>query len=150
MQKDKSPQQFYTVTVNLIGNGGKISQYTLPVSFICGFDETTEKDNVFEGISRFVYRYDESPPTPHIHSVDSFGEVIIRFNETMVPMASLRETEIGRTGRRLAADLDRLEVKGRASQTFQNFSRIHNSTFAMEDDVFPSLKVAILPADEES
>ena len=76
---EKHPQQFYSVTVNIGDKSGYFAQYSLKVGFRCGFDNKTEEDD-FKGVFDFEYRYDENPPTPFIHSINSFGEVRIRFN----------------------------------------------------------------------
>lgn len=111
--------------------------------------EVGTDQQVDDEADRFEYRYDENPPTPYIHSVDSFGEVRIRFNQTMAPRASLLKTEVRATGRRLL-DVNSLEVVGKASQTFSNFSRIHNSSFAVEGLTYPSVRIAVVPSDPEN
>lgn len=35
-----------------------------------------------------------NPPIPYIASIDQYGEVRVRFNETMQPSAALNETEL--------------------------------------------------------
>lgn len=77
-------------------------------------------------MSDFEFRYDMSPPTPYVYSVDSYGEVRVRFNQTMDPDAQFELTETGMGGRVLiddsseisGVDDDFLEVIGRASETF--------------------------------
>ena len=90
--KGATSKQFYTVTVSISDSNGITSQYSLRVSYQCGEGEEKSESEAWQETG-FVFRYDENPPTPYIYNVDSYGEVKIRFNQTMDPGAALIESE---------------------------------------------------------
>lgn len=69
----------------------------------------------------------------------------------MDPGAALRETEfrqnrrvLSRTDDANSDDDELVEISGRATETFQNFSMIHNHTFTTAEGLtFPSVKFAV-------
>ena len=99
----------------------------------------------------FVKRFDERPPTPKIYSISHFGEVRIRFNETMQLQAALNETELYKprnAGRRMAVDLG--EVHGKRSHNFKNYSKIHAGNVTIDGEVHSGIEVTLLPNDPEN
>jgi len=95
-------------------------------------------------LNSYKYRYDENPPVPYIYKISRYGEVIIRFNATMEPKASLKESEINSNERELKEN--RIgDVFGLPTQTFTNFTLIHNNTVRINGTNYPSLSVDVRP-----
>ena len=99
-------------------------------------------------LNTYQYRYDENPPVPYILKISPYGEVKIRFNTTMEPIASLNATEIYNPGRKLQ-EIVIGEVLGQPTTTFTNFTSIHNGTVRINGTDYPSFSVAIQPNDPE-
>ena len=80
----KAKERDYSVIIELTNKNGAVSRIELRINYIC-----PQLKMVMEPLNSYALRYDINAPLPHIHSIDPFGEVKIRFNATMVPEAAL-------------------------------------------------------------
>ena len=117
--------------IELSNSIGLSTRYDLNITYKC--DDEIVPDEI--PLNSYELRYDIDAPVPYIHSVGFDGIVKIRFSEIMQPQASLLESETydfekSNKIRVLFDDQNGQEYAtvGRRSETFGNFTMLHNST----------------------
>ena len=73
----------YSLEITLDDSRDK-KEYSVDLYLICPQLNFTKPDS-------FIYRYDSPSPAPYIHSINQVGNIVIRFNDTMI--VPLTETE---------------------------------------------------------
>ena len=99
--------------------------------FVWNFDTNGDKDDT-NNISVVSGR-----PVPTIISMNTYGEVIVKFNSTMVPPYDLEST------RRLV-DI----YEGEQPSSFKNFSKINNGTVVRDGQVIQAVEVQVMDIDQ--
>ena len=66
--------------MELTSKNGAVSRFELRINYVC-----PQLKIVVEPVKTYNFTYDKNSPVPYIHSIDSYGEVKIRFNATMLP-----------------------------------------------------------------